>query len=165
MGKNLPTTKLLILDCDGVLTNGIVPCRQFNVKDGIGIKKLQSTSIKLIVVSGATHPSIKERLEYLGITDYYLGQQDKLKTIYTIIDEHNIEINNITYMGDDTNDLVVKNIVGVLVAPKDAIKEVRNKADYVTKLNGGCGCVRELIDLILKERDKHNEINNIESNK
>jgi 3-deoxy-D-manno-octulosonate 8-phosphate phosphatase (KDO 8-P phosphatase) len=158
--------KLIILDVDGVLTDGSIcygtdgnrdiEIKTFHAHDGFGISRAIRLRIPVAVITGRRSRIVQRRAKELGIKDLFQGSEDKLpaykrlKRLYRLTDEQ------IAYMGDDVPDLVVLNQVGLGAAPKSAVPEVRRSIDYVSSLDGGHGAAREFIDLILRAQKKTN---------
>lgn len=153
--------KLLVLDIDGVLTDGALyygaggeAFRKFNVKDGQGIKLAQAYNIEIAIISARKCEIVKDRFNELQVKHIYQHCYDKAKKIKELSSELNIDFKNIAYMGDDILDVPPMEIVGLPICPKDAHASALSKAKLVTEAKGGYGCVREIIDLILKEQGK-----------
>jgi len=149
---------LLILDCDGVLTDGMLP-RRFNIYDGLGIKRLVKTGINVMFISGSVNAEdIHLRAKDLGIKSCYTGIQNKEEAFKNLLIEKGIQSNQVAYMGDDINDLGAIRLAGFSVAPKNAVKEVLKKVHYITKREGGHGAVREICDLLCQYHDQSKNI-------
>ena len=153
--------KLLILDVDGVLTDGSLfyskdgeALKKFNVRDGQGIKLAQSYNIEIAIISARNCEIVKNRFDELGVKHIYQHCYDKAKKIKELSNELKINLNEIAYIGDDILDVPPLEIVGLPVCPKDAHPSALSKAKLATEAKGGSGCVREVIDLILKEQGK-----------
>ena len=153
--------KLLVLDVDGVLTDGSLfyskdgeYIKQFNVRDGQGIKLAQAYGIELAIISGRECEIVKNRFSELGINHIFQHCHDKAKKIKELAVELKVSLNEAAYIGDDILDVPVLEIVGLPVCPKDAHPSAVSKSKLITESCGGKGCVRELIDLILKEQGK-----------
>lgn len=151
--------KLLILDVDGVLTDGKIyisdtgiESKCFNIQDGLGLKLLLKNGIKIAVISGRKSPATKKRLLDLGIKHSYFGVTEKLKAFNTLKKQLRIKNENIACMGDDLPDLPIMQQVAFSVAVANAVQEVRKLADYVTKTKGGEGAVREVCDIFLNSK-------------
>tara|TARA_Y100001947_G_scaffold149646_1_gene147912 strand:+ start:215 stop:739 length:525 start_codon:yes stop_codon:yes gene_type:complete len=148
--------KLLVLDVDGVLTDGSIyidangnESKKFYVHDGYGIVSIREKfGIETVVISGRSSEALLYRLKELNITKFCLGQTDKLAAINIILQEGSIASHQILFVGDDIPDLDVIENVGLFVAVSNAHKIVKNKAHYITQKSGGCGAVREVCDLI-----------------
>ena len=149
---------LFIIDCDGVLTDGTIP-RRFSIYDGLGLKMIMQKGVKVIIVSGATSDDIRKRANELNLTACYLGVENKENIVRSLIQSNGLNVNNVLYMGDDLNDLLAFKEVGLSIAPKNAIKEIKNNVNYITKKQGGAGAVREVCDLWLKYYGKNKSKN------
>ncbi len=156
MNDRLKKIKLLILDVDGVMTDGRiifdsngVESKFFNVKDGHGIKMLQRSGIEVGIVSGRQSQVVANRAKELGITLVYQGSLDKLTPYLDILEKTGLADEQIAYVGDDIIDLPVMRRVGFAAAPADALEYVIQHAHFVTRNRGGWGAVREVCDLIL----------------
>lgn len=159
--KKIKKTKLLLLDVDGVLTDGSIilgePNRElkiFNIKDGLGIKLAQAGGIEIGIITGRTSEAVKKRADELAIKILYQGQQDKLTAYEQIKNNLGLKDEQIAYIGDDLNDLKLLQKVGLSIAVNDACDEIKAEAGYITKTLGGKGAVREVIELILKSQGK-----------
>ena len=153
--------KLLILDVDGVLTDGSLfyskdgeALKKFNVRDGQGIKLAQAYSLEVAIISARECEIVKNRFTELGVKHIYQHCYDKAKKIKDLSNELNIQLSEIAYIGDDILDVPPLEIVGLPICPKDAHPSAISKAKLTTETKGGYGCVREIIDLILKEQGK-----------
>jgi len=153
LAKNI---ELVIFDIDGVLTTGALyfdnngdEYKAFNSKDGHGIRMLLECGIDAAVITGRKSELVKHRMNDLGLTTIYQGYRDKRPAFKKLLEETGIKPENIAYVGDDVVDLPVMTQVGLAVAVGDAHEFVKQHAHYVTKVNGGCGAGREIIELIL----------------
>ncbi len=151
--------KLILLDVDGVLTDGRLYYTQngeeikvFNVKDGFGIKLAQKAGIEIGIISGRSSNALHKRLKDLGIEEIFTGKKDKLSALENIIERKNTKAEEIAYIGDDLVDIPVMRQVGFPIAVNDAQEIVKKYALYITKRQGGKGAVREAIEFILKLR-------------
>ena len=167
--SRLQKIKLLLLDVDGVLTGGHIiysgaaagsgfETKIFNVKDGLGIKLLQSAGIDVGIVTGRTSEALLCRCRDLGITMIYDGVKAKGEVFDTILSSENLCPEAVAFAGDDLPDLSLMKKVGVSIAVADAHDAVKNKADIVTRRNGGDGAVREICEMILDARNLLEEI-------
>lgn len=157
MNDKLAKIKLLMLDVDGVLTDGRiifdsngVESKFFNVKDGHGIKLLQRAGVEVGIISGRTSQVVTNRAAELGIARVFQGSLDKLSIYREILADTGLDDAQIAFMGDDVIDIPVMRRVGFAAAPADALEEVLPYAHFVARNRGGWGAVRELCDLILK---------------
>ncbi|MDY0385132.1 MAG: HAD hydrolase family protein [Geobacter sp.] len=165
MHEKLKQIELLLLDVDGVMTDGRiiwdahgVETKAFNVKDGHGIKLVQRAGVQVGIITGRTSPVVDLRARELGIDILYQGALKKLDSYLDIKRRTGLEDHQIAYMGDDVIDVPVMRRVGFSAAPADALPEVAALADYVARCGGGCGAVRELCDLVLKARGQWQEL-------
>lgn len=148
--------KLLILDVDGVLTDGKIyisdngiETKSFNIQDGLGLKLLLDNSINIAVISGRKSNATKIRLRELGIKHAYFGVADKTKVFNALKKKFRLKDKNIACIGDDLPDLPIMQKVGFSIAVANAVQKVRDISDYITKAKGGDGAVREACELIL----------------
>ena len=146
-----------ILDVDGVLTNGNIlvlesgeMARQMNVKDGYALQLAIKKGYRIFIVSGSSPSAVERRLNNLGIQDIFFKVQDKRKFIEKLIQQYQLNEAEILFMGDDMPDLPVFKTVGLCCCPADAIPEIRDAADYISPQKGGEGCVREVIEKVMK---------------
>ncbi|WP_397446678.1 KdsC family phosphatase [Polaribacter sp. R77954] len=159
--QRLPKISTFIFDVDGVLTNGmltIMPSgelvRHMNVKDGYAMKTALNKGFKVCIISGGTNQAVKSRLQALGIQDVYLGAHNKIQQYSEIVEKYNLSPDEILYMGDDIPDVPVMQEVGMPACPNDAVPEVQKTAKYISNLKGGEGCVRDVIEQVLKVQGK-----------
>jgi len=162
-GTDLPDAKLLagiellVLDVDGVLTDGRITLtpqgdeiKSFDAKDGAGMKYWRRAGRKLAIISGRDSPAVTRRARELGVDAVRIGAKDKLPAYLDILAELGVTEGRSAVMGDDLPDLPMMTRCALSMAPADAVAEVKAAAAYVTKLPGGAGCVREAIEMILK---------------
>jgi 3-deoxy-D-manno-octulosonate 8-phosphate phosphatase (KDO 8-P phosphatase) len=165
MSKKLENIHLLLLDVDGVMTDGGIifdanglEIKCFNVMDGHGIKMLQRHGIQVGIITGRTSAVVDIRARELGIELVYQGALKKLESYDAVKMKTGLDDGQIAYMGDDVIDVPVMRRAGFAAAPPDALSEVLAVADYVTSRPGGRGAVREVCDLILKGRGFWDEV-------
>jgi 3-deoxy-D-manno-octulosonate 8-phosphate phosphatase (KDO 8-P phosphatase) len=158
MAADLSKIKLLLLDVDGVLTDGRITydseggeSKSFDVKDGHGLKLLQRAGIRVGIITGRRSAIVARRAEELGIELVYQGAKDKSLPFNEIMQKLALAPEEIAYVGDDIVDLPVMRKVGFAATVADAVDDVKPFADMVTKLPGGRGAVREICEFILKE--------------
>lgn len=151
--------KLLILDCDGVMTDGSiiydnnrVETKRFSAKDGLGMKLLSFTEIKLAIITGRKSEILKQRCDDLGIEHLYQNVRNKLMRTTLLLEELGLDWDNVAYMGDDWNDYPVIRKVGLSATPSDAFQDIKSMVDYIATRRGGRGAVREFIEHILREQ-------------
>lgn len=155
--KLLLSIKTFIFDVDGVMTDGIVTLspdgdmlRTMNVKDGYALQLAIKKSYKIFIITGGRSELVRQRFAALGIKNIYIGVQDKIKLFHKIVEENNLDKHEILYMGDDIPDYKIMKEVGLPVCPADAAEEIKNISRYISPLNGGKGCVRDVIEQVLK---------------
>ncbi len=146
-----------IFDVDGVLTNGDLLItekgellRKMNVRDGYALKKTLFEKYKVIIITGGSSLGTTDRLKALGVTDIISGAQNKLQHYEKLLDEHGLDEDGILYMGDDIPDYEVMRRVGLPCCPNDAVPEIREIAKYISPFKGGEGCVRDVLEKVLK---------------
>ena len=146
-----------IFDVDGVLTNGglyIFPdgnfVRKMNAKDGFALKLALKKGYNIAIITGGREKNIKERLEKLGITNIFLNAHDKLPILNKYLSDNKIDPNTSLYMGDDIPDLKPMKNIGLACCPNDAVQEIKEISHYISNINGGRGCVRDVIKQVLK---------------
>lgn len=146
-----------IFDVDGVLTDGGLHIttdgqmhRTMNTKDGYAMKAALDAGYNLCIISGGTDEGVRSRLQKLGIQDVVLGAHQKMEHLQAYLDKKNIQPESILYMGDDIPDLPVMVKVGLPCCPQDAVKEIKEVSKYISHKNGGKGCVRDVIEQVLK---------------
>lgn len=149
--------RLLVLDVDGVLTDGRLyfnaegeALKTFHVRDGAGIVQLRNAGIQVAIISGRNSPAVNTRMRELGVTHVYQGIGDKQQALETLLQSLQFTTNQIACIGDDTPDLPMLTMSRLAVAVADAHPKVRTAAHYITQLGGGLGAVREVCDLILQ---------------
>lgn len=149
--------KLIIFDVDGVMTDGKLymqaqseAYKVFHVRDGLGLRMLQKTGMKIAIISGRRSDIVTQRMQGLGITDIYQGIEDK-DTAYTALkQQYRLEDAQIAYMGDDLIDLPVMRQVGLAIAVADAHALVKQQAHWMSQHQGGCGAVREACEWLME---------------
>ncbi|MDG1427566.1 MAG: HAD hydrolase family protein [Crocinitomicaceae bacterium] len=159
IASKVENIKLLILDVDGVMTDGGMyfaesgeQMKKFNTKDGMAIIHLTRNDFQVAIISsGFKGEAVKKRAEMLGIQNCYVGRDSKLEVLKNMCNELSISLEEVAIIGDDINDLEVMRNVGLSFSPKDAVSAVKQQVDVVLSKRGGEGCVREMIDqFILK---------------
>jgi 3-deoxy-D-manno-octulosonate 8-phosphate phosphatase (KDO 8-P phosphatase) len=157
----MPEITTFIFDVDGVLTNGEVTIttngeliRNMNTKDGFALKTAVLEGFNVCIISGGNNEGVRTRLNGLGVQDIYLGTHHKIEQFETYINSKNINPENILYMGDDIPDYLVMKKVGLPSCPKDAVPEIQEISLYISQKKGGKGCVRDVIEQVLKVQGK-----------
>ncbi len=153
---DLTKVKLVVLDVDGVLSPSSLMLSEngeeikiFDVRDGLGIKRLLQAGIKVAVISGRGSKTTARRLEELGIKEFYFNIEEKDKTLDLVMKRHAVMKKEVIYVGDDLNDLPAFEIAGISCTVKDAPKQIKSRADIILSKKGGKGAIRELSDRIL----------------
>jgi 3-deoxy-D-manno-octulosonate 8-phosphate phosphatase (KDO 8-P phosphatase) len=151
--------RLLVLDVDGVLTNAHLvlgpsgeELKEFNVRDGIGIKVAQFAGIEVVFLSARVSEIVRRRAEMLGVGELYQGEQQKLDVVRGIAERHKMGLDSVAYVGDDLVDMACIDAVGLGVAVGDACRDLLEHARNVTEAAGGRGAVRETVEAILRAR-------------
>ena len=159
--------KLLILDVDGVLTDGKLffdndgnEYKSFHAQDGHGIKLLRQTGVEVAVISGRKSKSVELRMKNLGIVHVYQGHENKIAAFNEIIEKLGITPEQAAHVGDDVIDLPVMIRVGLAIAVNDANFAVKQRADWCTTLPGGQGAVREVCDFIMQAQGSYDQVLN-----
>jgi 3-deoxy-D-manno-octulosonate 8-phosphate phosphatase (KDO 8-P phosphatase) len=162
--RRFRTIKLLALDVDGVLTNNWLyigtdglEIKQFNIADGFYMKLAMRSGLPVAIVSGRHSPATDARMKELGVEYVMQGKADKPSMLTPLLKELGIEFAEVAYMGDELLDLSIGRKVGLPIAVKNAAKEFKEIALYVTKNNGGEGAVREVIECYFEAVDKNPE--------
>lgn len=157
----LPKIKTFIFDVDGVLTDGKILInsdgellRSFDTKDGYAMKCALVKGFKIAIITGGRNEAVRERFKELGVIDIYLGTHHKLDAYQDLMDNYNLNPEEILYIGDDIPDIPVMEKVGLGCCPANAASDVKAMADYVSHKKGGEGCVRELIEQVLRVQGK-----------
>ena len=164
--RQLRRMKLLVLDVDGVLTDGGLwydpngqLTKRFDVRDGLGIRLLQQAGLQIALLSGGQGGATDVRARQLGIQHCLVGIKDKVHALNTLQMDLAISPAETVFVGDDLNDLAVRPVVALLLAPADACASVRRGADLVLSRRGGHGAVRELAERILQARGRWSLLN------
>ncbi len=157
--------KLLVLDVDGVMTDGSVfftsqgdEIKAFNIMDGLGIKLLQKTGVKVAIITGRTSPLVSRRASDLGIDELQQGREDKLVALQELSDRIKIPLNHIAYIGDDLPDLAAIQKARLGITVPASIEFIKRHADFITSAEGGKGAVREVCNLIMTSQGTLNDI-------
>ncbi len=163
--ERIKRIKLLMLDIDGVLTDGRIiydnkanELKFFDVQDGFGIVLLGRAGIEVIIITANKSKAVRKRAKELNVKALYQNCFDKLKAFEEILEKFNLRPEEICFIGDDLIDLPVLKRVGLAVSVPNAVDEVKSAAHYITKKRGGRGAVREICDFILKSQNKWQEI-------
>ena len=155
--------KLLLMDCDGVLTDGRIwilengqDQKAFHTQDGLGLELLHRAGLQSGIISGRESDAVARRAEGLGIKYVYLGRKNKIVAFEEILSQAGLTTEEVAFVGDDLNDLPLLIRSGLAIAVADANAEVIKRVQYVTTAKGGRGAVREVVELILKAQNLWN---------
>lgn len=155
--ERLQGIKLLVLDVDGVMTDGGLTIgddgqeyKTFHAHDGLGMKLLKSSGVELAIITGRTSNVVKKRAESTGVAYFYQGAEDKLEAFHELIKACDLEPDQCAFMGDDVVDLPPMLLSGLAIAVPASPALVLEHAHYVTKKSGGRGAVREVCELIMQ---------------
>lgn len=166
----LKNIKLFVFDVDGVLTDGSLilldngeMARKMNIKDGYALQLAIKQGYEILIISGGSSNAVKMRLEKLGIEHIFLAVKNKTDLLVNFIEQHSYTKEQILYMGDDIPDVLPMKEAGVACVPADAVAEVKSVAHYISQFAGGNGCVRDVIEKVLKLNGHWNETNSIAS--
>ena len=161
MLKSFQTISAFVFDMDGVLTDGSLlimndglMIRRMHIKDGYALQLAVKKGYLIFVISGSNSPQVKERLSRLGIENVYMQVENKFKKLEELLIQFKAEKENILYMGDDIPDLEVMQYCGLACCPADAVSEIKNISKYISPVKGGEGCVRDVIEKVMKLQGK-----------
>lgn len=156
ISEKLAKIKMLILDVDGVMTDGGIlmdsdgrEMKKFNVRDGHGLVMIQRHGIQVAILTGRTSAVVEHRARDLRISEVYQGALNKKEVFATILEKNRLAPEEIAYMGDDIVDIPVLKMVGFSAAVADALDVVKRSVDFVTVQPGGKGAVREVCEMLL----------------
>ncbi len=168
--ERLARIKMLVFDMDGVLTDGkiiVMPdgqwVRSTNIKDGYAIQLAVKSKLIIAVITGSHDVGIASRLLKLGVTEFYQQVKSKSEALSSLMHKYNMGSDDVLFMGDDMPDLEAFEIAGIKACPSNAAAELLAKADFISTKIGGDGCVREVLEKILKVNGKWGTENKISS--
>lgn len=155
--EDLKKIKAFAFDVDGVMSDPKVYLsmegellRSMNTKDGYALQHAVKRGYPIAIITGGTAESVATRFEGLGISDVYLGSQDKINHFEDFRKNYNLEADEILYMGDDLPDYEVMKVAGVACCPADAVEEIKSVSVYISHQKGGAGCVRDILEQVLR---------------
>lgn len=161
MIENLKNINTFIFDIDGVLTDGTVlllpdsiQARTMHVKDGLALQMALTNGYNVVVISGGYSEPVITRMHYLGVTEVFLAIKNKLQFINNYLEEKKIQWGQVLYMGDDLPDIPVLQKAEFSCCPVDAAAEIKHICKYISPIKGGQGCVRDVIEKVLKLHDQ-----------
>jgi 3-deoxy-D-manno-octulosonate 8-phosphate phosphatase (KDO 8-P phosphatase) len=157
--------KLLLMDCDGVLTDGRLwlledgdEHKSFNTQDGLGLSLLHRAGLKSGIISGRSSQAVTRRAEELGIEFVRQGDPEKMEAFEQVLRQAGVDEDEVAFVGDDLTDIPLMRRAELAVAVADAVEETRSTAHYVTRAKGGHGAVREVVEIILKSQGRWNDL-------
>lgn len=157
-----------VFDVDGVLTDGTITIttdgemyRTMHTKDGFALKEALLQGFNVCIISGGTNEGVRKRLAGLGIKDIHLGAHHKTETLKQYLAANNLTASEVLYMGDDLPDYEVMQEVAMPTCPQDAVPEIKGLSKYISHKAGGKGCVRDVIEQVLKVHGKWNYNTNV----
>jgi 3-deoxy-D-manno-octulosonate 8-phosphate phosphatase (KDO 8-P phosphatase) len=159
--SNLKNIKAFVFDVDGVFTDGSVylmpdgsMCRTMNVLDGYAVVKARKFNYPICVITGGDDPMVRNRINYLGISDYYAKIGNKLEKFEVFKEKYHLQNEEILTMGDDLPDLGMMKISGISACPENSVPEIKMISDYISPIQGGKGAVRDVIEQVMKVQGK-----------
>jgi len=162
--------KTFAFDMDGVLTDGNIIVdeknswlRRMNIRDGYALQLAARLGFKIMVISGSSSLAVHDRLNRLGVKEVFMDVKNKEEFLRKYVIENEISLNELLYMGDDIPDYFCMEMAGISACPADAAFEIKQIASYISPFNGGEGCVRDVIEKVLKLNHKWTLDNNIPS--
>lgn len=162
--------RTFIFDMDGVLTDGSVLVdhnnnwlRQMNIRDGYALQLAASEGFGIVVISGSDSPHVRDRLHKLGVTEVFMKVKNKEQFLRDFAKERKLDLSEVLFMGDDIPDYFCLKLAGVGACPADGASEIKEIASYISPYPGGKGCVRDVIEKVMKLNHKWTLQNNIPS--
>jgi 3-deoxy-D-manno-octulosonate 8-phosphate phosphatase (KDO 8-P phosphatase) len=153
--------KTFAFDMDGVLTDGNVLIdnennwlRSMNIRDGYALQLAVKSGYEILVISGSNSSAVLERLNRLGVTEVFMKVTEKEEFLKKYLDGRHLSINELLFMGDDIPDYYCMKMAGMATCPADAVSEIKEIASYISPFKGGEGCVRDVIEKVLKLNNK-----------
>lgn len=150
--------RTFVFDIDGVLTDSTVlllenglQARRMSIKDGLALQLALRNGYRVVILSGAYSAPVVERMQYLGLTDIYTAVKNKRAFLERFAAEQGIALEQTIFMGDDLPDLPALSLVGLPCCPADAVPEVREASRYISTIKGGEGCVRDVVEKVLRQ--------------
>jgi len=158
--KKAAHIKLLLTDCDGVLTdNGVYynavgeELKRFSMRDGMGVERLRKlANVEVGIITGENSMQVSRRAAKLNISELHLYSKDKVRTLLSILDKNQLSAQEVAFIGDDVNDLEVMKMVALSACPSDGMQAVKDIAGYICQEKGGHGAFREFAELIIEAK-------------
>ncbi len=158
--EKISHVKAFVFDCDGVFTDGkMTPIpggemlRSYNAKDGYSVAMAIKKGYHVAIITGGVGELVRERFQMLGVDTIYMNCFDKINAIKEFMEQKGLSKEQVLYMGDDLPDIAPMEYIGVPTAPADAVYEVKSVACYISDKNGGSGCVRDVVEQVLKSQN------------
>lgn len=162
--QSFSAVKVFVFDVDGVLTDGSLLLaesgewlRRMNIKDGYALQLAVKKGYRVLIISGGHSDAVKMRLQKLGIREVLTAVTDKRSALKNYIDEFSLAREQVLYMGDDIPDIAPMEIAGLACSPADAVPEIHQASAYISPKKGGDGCVRDVIEKVMKLQGNWNE--------
>ena len=159
--EELSNVRAFVFDVDGVLSSskiilhpGHELMRSMNIKDGYAIQYAVRKGFRICIITGGNSDSVGQRFVNLGVTDIYLRSKDKVDDLQDFLSKYGLKKSNILYMGDDLPDYLVMKEVGFPTCPSDAVEEIKSISMYISDKAGGEGCVRDIIEQVMRLQGK-----------
>ena len=159
--EELSNVRAFVFDVDGVLSSskiilhpGHELMRTMNIKDGYAIQYAVRKGYRICIITGGNSESISQRFVNLGVTDIFLRSRDKVADLQDFLSKYGLKKNNILYMGDDLPDYLIMKEVGFPTCPSDAVEEIKSMSMYISDKAGGEGCVRDVIEQVMRLQGK-----------
>ncbi len=156
----LPQVKAFAFDVDGVFSTTVTYInpdgqllRSANIKDGYVVQLLRKKGYPIAIITGGNYDGVRKRFQNLGVEDIYLSAEDKLAVLKVFMEKHKLSPDEVLYMGDDIPDLLSMKFVGIPVCPADAAEDIKSVALYISDKDGGYGCVRDVVEQVLRSRN------------
>lgn len=153
-----------VFDVDGVLTDGTllvlpngVMARRMNIKDGYALQLAVKKGYHVVIISGGISPEVQERLNKLGVNNVFMQVHDKVAVLNDFMQQYNLSKEQVLFMGDDIPDAAALRLVGLPTCPADAAIDIKAIAQYISPINGGAGCARDVIEKVMKLQGNWNE--------
>ena len=162
--------QLFVLDIDGVLTDGNLlvlndgqMARSMNIKDGYALQLAIKKGYSILVISGGKDDAVKSRLEKLGVKEVFMNVMNKKELLLKYVTDNSLNWPQVLYMGDDIPDMLPMQMVGLACCPADAVAEIKAISHYISPVDGGRGCVRDIIEKVMKLNNHWNADDSIAS--
>lgn len=159
--EDLKNVRAFVFDVDGVLSKDTLTIspmgaliRTANVKDGFAIRNAIKAGFPVAIITGGFSNRNRTRYKQLGIIYYYQGVRNKVESLHDFLKKTGVNAENVLFMGDDLVDFRIMNVVGIPTCPNDAVPEIKEISKYISKKNGGEGCVRDVVERVMRAQNK-----------